>query len=808
MSSISVVDFPAFFPPSIFLNPTSVNLHQIKSSVSYPGVMDYNYTNLYLKTVNQLHDYQIPTNITSLLLKYRGFIAQSELEMHLSAPMKWIGMYIALASLVCILAMVADLLHGFRSRKLWFPCTYFRINAAFLTVISVAMKLPLDLAGSMMGHMDRVAKLGSMAFMCTLMANLLPCLATMNNNELLSNITALCLLVVTLVVNVCIQIQTGVISTSINYNHKFIRDRIAAPHEVFIYSEHMIDLLASIYVICLGVLLILHVCSSLAILRSKRIIESKYQQGHDIASKDIQPSPGELLTIEKLHKHVSNHWIMAGSGSPQFITACFHTTSASSGVICLLVTILHTYTMARSIEYKSYMHYDSDYDSSMIVIAIVQYIGLVIGTVAPLSRWFATLSFKVSSKIIANHFNVFKVERYWTQKLYDWKHASVNLPFRSHNLEVVIETLKRLIFNICIGLQNGVVVICKVIALIPFLSMICFLYCFRCMKWLLKKVFPLLGNTFEKLEGNNDLRPYVLQLEDEIELGERTLKGLLKSVKRMIKRGATGQPKNLIKLILGKSTSSFEGVKKFDHIDDHDVPCVNCWRLPVVNLTTIAVSLPKIQKEEVDNLLESVREGLEYVTVVEKCLNATDDHVSFQNAAETLWREITLHKKWLGNDLHAGFRENTAKQIIEWFRDKAKNIACSEARNNDNTGSENDDLIRRCIGANSMYRITETILRNCHTNIDATVSQNELFGSLSSMIADIIAACLTNLPQAITMKCHTSVIEEREASVYDAAQLLGKTTQIIETLRGRDIPTMDPSDLPFIEKWRAYLGNP
>ncbi|KAM0018066.1 hypothetical protein Hdeb2414_s0027g00695041 [Helianthus debilis subsp. tardiflorus] len=748
--------------------------------------MDYNYTNLYLKTVNQLHDYQIPTNITSLLLKYRGFIAQSELEMCLSAPMKWIGMYIALASLVCILAMVADLLHGFRSRKLWFPCRYFRINAAFLTVISVAMKLPLDLAGSMMGHVDRLAKLGSMAFMCTMMANLLPCLATMNNNELLSNITALCLLVVTLVVNVCIQIPTGVLSASFNYNQKLIRDRIYTPHEVFIYTTPMIGILASIYVICLAVLLILHVCSSLAILRSKRIIESKYQQGHDISSKDIQPSPGELLTIEKLHKHVSNHWIMAGSGSPQFITACFHTTSAS-GVICLLVIILHTYTMPRTIEAILDKDYDSDYDSSMIVIAIVQYIGLVIGTVAPLSRWFATLSFKVSSKIIANHFNVFKVERYWTQKLYDWKHARINLPFRSRNLEVVIETLKRLISNICIGLQNGVVVICKVIALIPFLSMICFLYCFRCMKWLLKKVFPLLGNTFEKLEGNNDLRPYVLQLEDEIELGERTLKGLLKSVKRMIKMG----------------------VKKFDHIDDHDVPCVNCWRLPVVNLTSIAVSLPKIQKEEVDSLLESVSEGLEYVTVVEKCLNATDDHVSFQNAAETLWREITLHKKWLGNNLRdPDFRENTAKQIVEWFRDKAKNIACSEARNNDNTGGENDDLIRRSIGANSMYRITETILRNCHTNIDATVSQNELFDSLSSMIADIIAACLTNLPQAIITKCHTSVIEEREASVYDAAQLLGETTQIIETLRVRDIPNMDPSDLPFIEKWRAFLVNP
>ncbi|KAF5788393.1 hypothetical protein HanXRQr2_Chr10g0463521 [Helianthus annuus] len=118
--------------------------------------------------------------------------------------------------MVCILSMMADLSHGLRSRKLWFPCKYFRINAAFLTVISVAMKLPVDLTGSMPGYVDKAAKLGSMAFMCTIMANLLPCLATMNNNELLSNITALCVLVITLVVNVCIQIKTGVLSIYAN----------------------------------------------------------------------------------------------------------------------------------------------------------------------------------------------------------------------------------------------------------------------------------------------------------------------------------------------------------------------------------------------------------------------------------------------------------------------------------------------------------------------------------------------------------------------------------------------------------------
>ncbi|MFS7982234.1 hypothetical protein Hanom_Chr10g00960391 [Helianthus anomalus] len=127
--------------------------------------MDFNSTNEYLRLVYEICDtYNVTNNITRALLGYHKFIYRSELQNHFSAPMFWIGMYIALASLVCILAMVADLLHGFCSRKLWFPCKYFRINAAFLTIISVAMKLPVDLTGSMMGGVDKAAKLGSMAF--------------------------------------------------------------------------------------------------------------------------------------------------------------------------------------------------------------------------------------------------------------------------------------------------------------------------------------------------------------------------------------------------------------------------------------------------------------------------------------------------------------------------------------------------------------------------------------------------------------------------------------------------------------------
>ncbi|MFS7982356.1 hypothetical protein Hanom_Chr10g00961871 [Helianthus anomalus] len=764
----------------------------------------------YLRLLDELSttDCIISVNITSSLLDYARPIYQSEREKKYSEPMIWIGLYIACASLVCILAMVADLLHGIRRGKLWFPCKYFRINSAFLAVISVAMKLPVDLSGSMPGDVDQVAKLGSMAFMCTMMANLLPCLSTMDNNALLSNITALCLLIITIVVNVCIQIQTGVVSSK---EVASVWKVIYALDEVKINTDRNI-ILASIYVASLLWLLMVHVCSCLAILKSKKIIESKYQQGHDRALKEIKQSSGELLTVEQLQKHVKNHWIMAGSGSPQFITACFRTTSAS-GVICVFVTILHTLTMLWVI----------CYGRSMIAIVIVQFIGVVIGTIAPLSRCFAALSFKVSLKIISNDFKVFKLESYWTSKLYDWKRASLKLPFRSHGLNVIIETSKRLILCFCIEFQEGFVVVCKILALIPFVFMICVLYCFRCVKWLLHKDhsnsqsqgFTSLEEKNDLLEPNQDLRPYVLQLEDEMELAKRTLEGLSKSVHQLIQNDENREANdNFVKLIEQSATRSFQGVAKFENIDKyhmHDVPFLlqkteyqDCWSLPVVTLTTIAVSLPGIgiEREEVDNFLNFVREGLQYVTLVEENLNATDDYVSIQDAAKTLWKEVDIDHEWLGHKLQdPSSKGETTRQIVDWYMDTAKNIVYLEDT------SRNDDSIGRSMCANSMYRITKTILITYFTNIDGEVSQRELFDNLSSMITDIIAACLTNLPQVIAMKCHTSAIEIRETNVKDAALLLGESTKIIETLQRGGIPSMNPSDLPFIHKWRAYLGN-
>ncbi|PWA60621.1 hypothetical protein CTI12_AA326940 [Artemisia annua] len=704
--------------------------------------------------------------------------------------MPLIGIYIAVASLFCILAMVADLIHGLRNRKLWFPCKTFTLNAASLTVIAVAMKLPVDLSNPMRGVADQIAKIGSMAFLCTMMANLLPSLATMNSKELLTNIIALDILVITLIVNVCIQIYTDVIGD---------------PADDFTI---LVKIMALSYVAMLLILLIIHTCSGLTILKSKQIIDLKYQAGHETSLKDLELQQPGRLTAEKLQQHVKNHWIMAGTGSPQFITACSATTSAS-GVICVVSTILYAYMLVSMIiDDESLLDYKSDYKGSILVILIIQFSGSLVGTIAPLCRCYAALSFKLSIKWIWNHIKVFKVESYWTQKLYDWKRSSIPFSVSSRKIKIFIQNFKVIFLIICIGLQMTVVVACKMIALIPIFFVICGLFCIWCWKWF-KTMFSassiVEGQNPEQQENFNGLRRYVLQLQDDMELSKRTLKSISKSANRLIKKAEKQQPSNLVKLL--RESKGFEGVGKHDslHIPPlfaQDYP--DCWSLPLVTLTAIAISLPKIQNNIVDRLLSSVSEGLAYVTLVEESLNANDEYVSIQKAAKVLWLEVEVSNKWVGVNLKNHAPEvNTAGLILQWFKNTVKNMV-TEVQVID-IKSANDNSIYQSICANSMYRITESILFSYHTNIDE-LSQEDLFTELSSMIADILAACLTNLPQVVVTKCHERVIEKRESSVNATVQLLGETTQIINNLQDRELPDLNPAELPFIDKWRDYFN--
>ncbi|KAK2968678.1 hypothetical protein RJ640_016978, partial [Escallonia rubra] len=687
------------------------------------------------------------------------------------APMLWIGIYVAAVSLVCSLAMAADAYQGFRLRKLWFPCKFFGLNAASLTLLAVAMKLPVDLSSSMGGKADQLAKLSSTAFMCTIIGNLMPSIGPMDNRDILLNVIAVSILVITIFVNVCIQLKTRAINI----------DGFLA------FEAHGIDIEHVIVMFFMLLLLVILSFSALAVPISKRILELKYQDMHKTVSTE-EPKESNKSRVEILKDVVRKYWLMAETGSPQFVMAC-SATSSTSGVICLMVAVLLVEAEVRMwLYFQRAPDSSSDYGWSTVFILWIQSFGVIVGTIAPAFRWFTAVSFKCSKKESNNYRNELKVEGYWIQPLAEWKEIPL-LPLRIRNRKCrkLIQNAKNLILNFCTRVQVLIVVASKTANLVRFD------YCKRSQE---EKV------TRNSHEGSDtepgvelDLNRYVLGLEGEVDLPERILKNISIAVDRSIQKAKRQQPEKLMELL--EKSSGFKGIVEFD---SNQVPSLhseeppNTWSLPVVTLTSIAISLPNIKSHIADSLLCSVNEGLSYASLIDQTLENIEDWTNFKDAANFVWVRVELYRKWLDEDLQSiALKGNTCRENLQRLAYIAKDYV-TEFLINVNRGPEHEPLNWpvKVIAANSMYRISQTLLLQHQDNRQ---SNEELFEQLSVMIADILCACLTNLPGVITRKCFCNAIEKREESVRLAARLLGETEAILNTLQQQELPPLDPNQI-------------
>ncbi|KAF5754547.1 hypothetical protein HanXRQr2_Chr17g0792501 [Helianthus annuus] len=383
--------------------------------------------------------------------------------------------------------------------------------------------------------LDELAKLASMPFMTTMMANLMPSLASMDDKELFENVIGLLILVITIVVNVSIQIHTGVV---INF------------YTTYIYIGAMLYLLIILTSIALTAPV------------SKQILENKYQAAHKLVSKDMLT---RMSTVEELIQCVRRYSIMAGTSSPQFVVATTPLCSAA-GIICIFSTIIYFYdVLTDTIDYKNwgehnyykmFLENESDYKWSMVGIFFIQSVGIVVGTIHSIFRCFAPLSFKLSLKWCKKHTKIFKVEKYWLQKLFEWKDIHLVLPIGSRTLKALVHNLNHFIIHVCIGFQMVIVVSCKTIAFIPIGIVIIGVYCVHC--WMLLKAMffamPMVSNRviIHDLGPNDteeDIENYVLRLENEMELGKRTLKSISKSMDTLIQKAEKKPPKNLLELV-------------------------------------------------------------------------------------------------------------------------------------------------------------------------------------------------------------------------------------------------------------------
>ncbi|CDP09944.1 unnamed protein product [Coffea canephora] len=707
-------------------------------------------------------------------------------------PIPWIGLYVAAASAACAIAMAIDTLHGLRYKKIWFPSKFFSLNATSLTLLAVATKLSVDLNTSMPQRQDQLAKLSSTVFICTVMANFMPSLGNMESKELLANLVALGIFAITVIVNICIQLGTGVIY-------------------VF-WREYAVTMAVMI------ILLALMISSALTIPMTKSYFDLKYKKKHKLAVKECNDKSNRCPSQKASHRlkeDLTKYWIMAHTCNPQFVMARIATCSAS-GAFCLLSTA----TLAEAMIHCFFMPWDfkfcagdSDYKWSTTLILIIQTVAIAVGTVAPASRWFATINFRCPKRAHKACKKKFKLEKYWTLKLKQLKECPLESRLYSRFCRKLAHNLKGKILDLCIWMQIGVVFLSKQIRFISLFFIIRFLISYRSFSNMIRRLntsnsMSLYNSELESQPNPmQDLGRFVMHLEGEEEFIHMMTTKNCDATGHWIRMGQKQQPKHAIQLLEKlKSSKEFEGVIKFDSdlvhsLDSEEPP--NCWALPVVTLTSIAVALPKVDRDLVKQLINSVHEALKYINFIEDNLDAKKDLINVRKAAEVLWVGVDLHYKWMDVDLHQlSLQDKCPKVIFEELAEKAKQ-RFKEFKEKDPIAALRENASKwptNLLVANSMYRICQTLVLSSDSG--EWECGKTAFEKLSAMITEIAGACFTNLHHAISEQCHQSAIEEREDRVRNAILLLGKTEKILEILEQQPLPSSNPEHLLYIDHWR------
>lgn len=707
-------------------------------------------------------------------------------------PVPWIGLYVAAASAACAIPMAVDALHGLRYKKIWFPSKFFSLNATSLTLLAVATKLSVDLNTSMPRQQDQLAKLSSTVFVCTVMANFLPSLGNMETKELLANLVALGIFVITVIVNICIQLGTGVIY-------------------VF-WREYAVTMAIMI------ILLALMISSALTIPMTKSYFDLKYKNKHKLAVKECSDKSNRcpsLTVSHKLKEDLTKFWIMAHTCNPQFVMARISTCTAS-GAFCLLSTA----TLAEAMIRCFFMPWDfkfcvgvSDYRWSTTLILIVQTIAIAVGTVAPASRWFAAINFSCPKKANLACKNKFKVEKYWTLKLKQLKECPMELRIYSRLCRKLAHNLKDKSLDLCIWMQIAVVFLSKQVRFVSLFFFVRFLVSYWSFKHMIRRLNitssmpPYDSESESQPNPVQDLGRFIMSLEGEEEFIDMMMRKNYDATGHWIRMGQKQQPTHAIQLLEKlKSSKDFEGVIKFDSdlvhsLDSEEPP--NCWALPVVTLTSIAVALPNVDRDLVKQLINSVHEALKYINFTEENLDAKKDLTNIRKAAEVLWVGVDLHYKWMDVDLRKlSLQDKRPKEIFEELAEKAK-LRFKEFKEKDPLSCLREDASKwptKLLVANSMYRICQTLLLS--SDCRDWECGKTAFEKLSAMIAEITGACFTNLQHVISEQCHQSSIEEREDRVRSAILLLGKTEKILEILEQQPLPSSDPEHLLHIDHWR------
>ncbi|XP_076896009.1 uncharacterized protein LOC143548821 [Bidens hawaiensis] len=243
---------------------------------------------------------------------------------------------------------------------------------------------------------------------------------------------------------------------------------------------------------------------------------------------------------------------MAESRSPQFVMA-YTPLSCATCVICAINMVVYISTVSIlwskwSTDCHSFFKeigMDSEgcnsvYKRSTILIAIIQTVGILLGSIAPICRCLYDSRFRSISTQNLKQFAVLQVEDIWTRQMYGWKIIRLSLLSSvGPRSRASVHGLKNLILIICIGFQKAVVVSCKVIGLVPIVLV-------NFVQFSLYYLKPTGSNT---ANTNEDLSNYVLLIEGDTQLTQRTSNRIANSMKCFNKKAEKKQHGNLLNLL-------------------------------------------------------------------------------------------------------------------------------------------------------------------------------------------------------------------------------------------------------------------
>ncbi|KAL0329570.1 UNVERIFIED_CONTAM: hypothetical protein Sradi_4943700 [Sesamum radiatum] len=253
----------------------------------------------------------------------------------------------------------------------------------------------------------------------------------METKELMMNVVALGILVVTVIVNVCIQLGTGVIY-------------------VF-WIEHAVIMFLMV------VLFAILISSSLAIPVTKSYLDLKYNKKFKVAEKECSNSCNTSIT-RKLRNDLMRYWMMAHTCNPQFVTGRLATCIAS-GAFCLLGAMVLAEAILRSYLMPwcfTFCNGESDYRWSTTLILVTQSVAVGGGTIGPALRWFIAIKFMCPKKTNKSYKIGFSsVEKYWVQILRQLKDCPLNLRISGRHGRKLVHNAKNKALDLCILIQKA-----------------------------------------------------------------------------------------------------------------------------------------------------------------------------------------------------------------------------------------------------------------------------------------------------------------------------------------------------------------